>query len=288
MATSGERRALIFLASLAALGVAVRGCRDDRRAQAPAIAAGGVELARQIEAVDSAIATGGAKRARRRRGADSSAGGARATRAPARRGAAGAAPGEESVSGAPAYPAPRGSRRVAAPTAGGDDPNDRRASYRRRVALEDAARGSANARAARAESQALAERRERERAARAAVSAFKAGPAAGAEEPGAGATVRVRRMSAARPPVDLDVAGVAEIERLPYVDAELAYRIVNDRAERGPFGSIEALRRVSGIGATLARRLAPYVTFSLTPRLGSAGETRVFRVRRRPRGDVRP
>jgi len=75
---------------------------------------------------------------------------------------------------------------------------------------------------------------------------------------------------------------------LPYVGERLARRIVADREARGPFGSIEGLRRVSGIGASLAAKLAPHVTFSLRPRQDNAVETHVFRIRRRPRGDARP
>lgn len=263
MPTSGERRALIFLASLAALGVAVRGCRDDTRERAPVIARGGAELARQIEAVDSAIATGGAKRARRagRRTPDSAASARPRRTTDTRR-------------------SPM-SRTDSAP------PRDPRDGYRLRVTREDSARWSANARVAAAESRAMAARAQRERAWQAAVQAFVASPRGVDADP---PLSRGRRAAArsARPPVDLDVAAAAEIERLPYVGERLARRIVADREARGPFGSIEGLRRVPGIGASLAGRLAPHVTFSLRPRQDSAVETHVFRIRRRPRGDARP
>ena len=60
--------------------------------------------------------------------------------------------------------------------------------------------------------------------------------------------------------VDVNTAGVAELERLPQVGPALARRIVEDREARGPFGSAEDLSRVRGIGprtvANLKERLA--------------------------------
>src|SRR3990172_4998713 len=58
MPTPGERRALIFIAAIAALGVALRGWKEVR---GPDVAAGAGDpdaLARQIEAADWAIAAG--------------------------------------------------------------------------------------------------------------------------------------------------------------------------------------------------------------------------------------
>src|ERR1019366_5531630 len=62
MPTPGERRALLFIASVAALGVAVRGWRMFRPEDSSALAGGRTALARQIEAVDSAVAAGGSPR----------------------------------------------------------------------------------------------------------------------------------------------------------------------------------------------------------------------------------
>ncbi|HVE78909.1 MAG TPA: helix-hairpin-helix domain-containing protein [Gemmatimonadaceae bacterium] len=97
---------------------------------------------------------------------------------------------------------------------------------------------------------------------------------------GAAARARaVRRSRLARPseqppkvgpPLDVDRATPAELERLPGVGPALAARIVADRDARGAFGSADALARVAGIGPALARRLAPLVTFSGTPRPSSA------------------
>jgi len=66
--------------------------------------------------------------------------------------------------------------------------------------------------------------------------------------------------------VDLDQASAAEIERLPRIGPTLARRIVADRDSLGPFGNLDELQRVRGVGPALARILAPHVTFSLQPR----------------------
>ena len=66
--------------------------------------------------------------------------------------------------------------------------------------------------------------------------------------------------------VDVDRAEVAELERLPRVGPALARRIVDDRAANGPFGSLEGLSRVSGIGPGMTRGLERKVVFSGTAR----------------------
>ncbi len=72
--------------------------------------------------------------------------------------------------------------------------------------------------------------------------------------------------------VDMDVASAAEIEGLPRIGPTLAQRIVADRAANGPFGTLEELGRVKGIGPAIARTIAPYVTFTLTPRPSNESE----------------
>jgi Helix-hairpin-helix motif len=62
--------------------------------------------------------------------------------------------------------------------------------------------------------------------------------------------------------LDLDVATAAQIDSLPGITPTIAKRIAADRMKRGPFLSIDGLRRVSGIGPTLAKRLDTLVTFS--------------------------
>ena len=73
--------------------------------------------------------------------------------------------------------------------------------------------------------------------------------------------------------VDLDTAGVGSIEGLPWIGAALAARIVESRERCGPFGSMEELTRVYGIGAGMAKRLAPHVTFSTPSRPMDADRT---------------
>jgi len=62
--------------------------------------------------------------------------------------------------------------------------------------------------------------------------------------------------------VDLDQADVTEITRLPRVGPALARRIVDWRAQHGPFGSLARLDSVSGIGPHMLEAIRPYVIFS--------------------------
>jgi competence protein ComEA len=62
--------------------------------------------------------------------------------------------------------------------------------------------------------------------------------------------------------IDLDTADVSEITRLPRVGPALAQRIVAWRTEHGPFGSLDRLDSVSGIGAKLLESIRPFVSFS--------------------------
>ena len=68
-----------------------------------------------------------------------------------------------------------------------------------------------------------------------------------------------------REPVDLDRATEREIDVLPWVGPALARRIVANRDSFGPFGSLDALGRVKGIGQATRKRLAALVTFSGSP-----------------------
>jgi DNA uptake protein ComE-like DNA-binding protein len=86
--------------------------------------------------------------------------------------------------------------------------------------------------------------------------------------------------------IDMDVADAAALEGLPRIGPVMAKRIVADRDSLGPFGSLEELQRVKGVGPSLARALSPYVTFSLRPRPSRvkepAGRPGPKRARRRP------
>jgi len=61
--------------------------------------------------------------------------------------------------------------------------------------------------------------------------------------------------------VDLDRAPAAELARLPRIGPALAARIVAEREAHGPFGSLDGLRRVPGVGPSTVRALVPHVTF---------------------------
>ena len=65
--------------------------------------------------------------------------------------------------------------------------------------------------------------------------------------------------------IDADRATAQELTRLPRVGLSLARRIVADRDSNGPFGSLEALDRVSGVGPVMLRTLEPNLRFSGTP-----------------------
>jgi competence ComEA-like helix-hairpin-helix protein len=70
--------------------------------------------------------------------------------------------------------------------------------------------------------------------------------------------------------VDVDHASAEELELLPRVGPALAKRIVSDRDEHGPFGSLEGLTRVKGIGPKLVTHIAKHVTFSGSARPSTA------------------
>ena len=59
--------------------------------------------------------------------------------------------------------------------------------------------------------------------------------------------------------LDLNTAGAAEINTLPGVGPRLAERIVAERQTGGPFGSVDDVVRVSGIGPGIVERIRPFV-----------------------------
>lgn len=62
--------------------------------------------------------------------------------------------------------------------------------------------------------------------------------------------------------VDLDKAPALEIARLPRVGLKLAKVIVADRNTRGPFGTLETLDRVPGVGPGLLAAIRKQARFS--------------------------
>lgn len=69
--------------------------------------------------------------------------------------------------------------------------------------------------------------------------------------------------------IDVDRATAEELTRLPRIGPTLASRIVTDREDNGPFGSLDGLTRVSGVGPALAQTVRRHVTFSGRPKPSS-------------------
>lgn len=90
-------------------------------------------------------------------------------------------------------------------------------------------------------------------------------------EPVAQAHVAAEAHRLARPlgpteQVDLDRAPAAELARLPRIGPGLAERIVAYREAHGPFGSLEALREMPGVGDGTIAALEPHARFSAPAR----------------------
>lgn len=86
--------------------------------------------------------------------------------------------------------------------------------------------------------------------------------------------------------IDLDIATAEQIETLRGIGPVMARRIVADRDSLGPFGSLNELQRVKGIGPRLSLKIDSSVTFSLLPRPSTTESLRSSRHakgRRKPR-----
>jgi competence protein ComEA len=73
------------------------------------------------------------------------------------------------------------------------------------------------------------------------------------------ASVARGKLQPGDPPLDVNAADEAELQRLPGVGPTLARRIVEARGN-GPFKSPDDLRRVKGIGPKTLDSLRPYIT----------------------------
>jgi competence ComEA-like helix-hairpin-helix protein len=87
--------------------------------------------------------------------------------------------------------------------------------------------------------------------------------------------------------VDVNIATVRDLQQLPGVGPVLAERIVAAR----PFGSVDELKRVEGLGSAALERLRPLVSVGsaaeATKEVGSPIRLRVERPAEPPGGDVR-
>lgn len=60
--------------------------------------------------------------------------------------------------------------------------------------------------------------------------------------------------------MNINTATAAELDRLPGIGPAFAERIVLDRDENGPFGTVDDLVRVKGIGPKKLEKIRPFVT----------------------------
>ena len=74
------------------------------------------------------------------------------------------------------------------------------------------------------------------------------------------AEVRREEIAPDFPPVDLNTATAEELDTLPGIGESLARRIIAYREANGPFGSIEEIMEVSGIGEAKFAELEDRVT----------------------------
>jgi competence protein ComEA len=72
--------------------------------------------------------------------------------------------------------------------------------------------------------------------------------------------------------IDADRATAGELARLPRVGLALGKTIVADREARGPFGALDGLDRVPGIGPGLLAAIGSHVTFSGGPGARASGQ----------------
>ena len=73
--------------------------------------------------------------------------------------------------------------------------------------------------------------------------------------------LRLARPLAAGETIDLNTASPEEIARLPAIGMSLAKRIVARRTSAGPFGSLNDLEKVAGVGPALLDKLSGLVRF---------------------------
>ena len=64
--------------------------------------------------------------------------------------------------------------------------------------------------------------------------------------------------------ININLASQEELQRLPRIGPKLSERIIDERA-KGPFKSLDDLRRVKGIGPKTLANLRPYITVGNDP-----------------------
>ena len=72
--------------------------------------------------------------------------------------------------------------------------------------------------------------------------------------------------------IDLNAAGIAELQSLPGIGPALAARIEGHRRREGPYLRVDDLGAVAGIGAVTVRALAPFLAVGEMGKLSATGE----------------
>ncbi len=85
------------------------------------------------------------------------------------------------------------------------------------------------------------------------------GASRGSSPTSAPARTTARKIQPGEPPIRINYASAAELQRLPGVGPVLAQRII-ERRQQQPFGRVDELRGVPGIGPKVFERLRPFVT----------------------------
>lgn len=87
-------------------------------------------------------------------------------------------------------------------------------------------------------------------------SSAKPAPAAASQSSGG------KKIASLTGPINLNRAPQEDLQRLPGIGPKISQRILDER-QKGPFKSVDELRRVSGIGTKTMERLRPYITVDL-------------------------
>jgi competence protein ComEA len=83
---------------------------------------------------------------------------------------------------------------------------------------------------------------------------------------------RGKKQAALAEPIDVNQADRAELQKLPGIGPKMSQRIADERLLRGPFRTVDDLRRVSGIGPKTLERLRPYVTVGAAPAVAQTSD----------------